>query len=65
MGQFYFVLFNKSIKLQEAEAQAGNKSIPGRGVTLQMLLEEKMLEPGNAAMTIEYLVCMTTEDLYN
>lgn len=30
--------------------------MPGRGVTLQMLLEEKMLEPGHAAMTIEYLV---------
>ncbi|KAM3964832.1 uncharacterized protein ACR2FA_001228 [Aphomia sociella] len=40
---------------EECEAQAGNKSIPGRGVTLQMLLEEKMLEPGTAAMTIEYL----------
>lgn len=38
------------------ETQSGSKSIPGRGVTLQMLLEEKMLEPGNAAMTIEYLV---------
>ncbi|XP_059060510.1 MPN domain-containing protein CG4751 [Achroia grisella] len=40
---------------EECEAQAGNKSIPGRGVTLQMLLEDKMLEPGIAAMTIEYL----------
>lgn len=30
--------------------------MPGRGVTLQMLLEDKMLEPGTAAMTIEYLV---------
>ncbi|XP_052747630.1 MPN domain-containing protein CG4751 [Galleria mellonella] len=40
---------------EENEAQTGNKSIPGRGVTLQMLLEEKMLEPGTAAMTIEYL----------
>ncbi|XP_053606231.1 MPN domain-containing protein CG4751 [Plodia interpunctella] len=40
---------------EEAEAQAGSKSMPGRGVTLQMLLEEKMLEPGTAAMTIEYL----------
>ncbi|KAL0849265.1 hypothetical protein ABMA28_013594 [Loxostege sticticalis] len=40
---------------EECETQAGNKSIPGRGVTLQMLLEEKMLEPGTAAMTIEYL----------
>lgn len=41
---------------QESEAQPGSKSLPGRGVTLQMLLEEKMLEPGTAAMTIEYLV---------
>lgn len=40
---------------EENEAQPGNKSMPGRGVTLQMLLEEKMLEPGTAAMTIEYL----------
>ncbi|XP_063617606.1 MPN domain-containing protein CG4751 isoform X1 [Cydia splendana] len=40
---------------EESETQPGNKSTPGRGVTLQMLLEEKMLEPGNAAMTIEYL----------
>ncbi|XP_075992368.1 uncharacterized protein LOC142987467 [Anticarsia gemmatalis] len=40
---------------EESEAQPGNKSMPGRGVTLQMLLEEKMLEPGTAAMTIEYL----------
>ncbi|XP_050362371.1 MPN domain-containing protein CG4751 [Nymphalis io] len=40
---------------EESEAQPGNKSIPGRGVTLQMLLEDKMLEPGIAAMTIEYL----------
>ncbi|CAH2066866.1 unnamed protein product, partial [Iphiclides podalirius] len=40
---------------EESEAQPGNKSMPGRGVTLQMLLEEKMLVPGIAAMTIEYL----------
>ncbi|KAG7311456.1 hypothetical protein JYU34_002498 [Plutella xylostella] len=40
---------------EESEAQPGSKSTPGRGVTLQMLLEDKMLEPGNAAMTIEYL----------
>ncbi|XP_041976436.1 MPN domain-containing protein CG4751 [Aricia agestis] len=40
---------------EESEAQPGGKSLPGRGVTLQMLLDEKMLEPGNAAMTIEYL----------
>nr|XP_026487617.1 MPN domain-containing protein CG4751 [Vanessa tameamea] len=40
---------------EESETQPGNKSIPGRGVTLQMLLEDKMLEPGTAAMTIEYL----------
>ncbi|CAH2243518.1 MPN domain-containing protein CG4751 [Pararge aegeria] len=40
---------------EESEAQPGSKSMPGRGVTLQMLLEEKMLEPGTAAMTIEYL----------
>ncbi|XP_063376313.1 MPN domain-containing protein CG4751 [Cydia fagiglandana] len=40
---------------EESETQPGSKSTPGRGVTLQMLLEEKMLEPGNAAMTIEYL----------
>ncbi|XP_063529251.1 MPN domain-containing protein CG4751 [Cydia strobilella] len=40
---------------EESETQLGSKSTPGRGVTLQMLLEEKMLEPGNAAMTIEYL----------
>ncbi|CAK1549969.1 unnamed protein product [Leptosia nina] len=40
---------------EESEAQTGNKSTPGRCVTLQMLLEEKMLEPGIAAMTIEYL----------
>ncbi|XP_023936619.2 MPN domain-containing protein CG4751 [Bicyclus anynana] len=40
---------------EESEAQQGSKSMPGRGVTLQMLLEEKMLEPGTAAMTIEYL----------
>lgn len=40
---------------EESEAQTGNKSMPGRGVTLQMLLEDKMLEPGIAAMTIEYL----------
>ncbi|KAI8427952.1 hypothetical protein MSG28_002272 [Choristoneura fumiferana] len=41
---------------EESETQAGSKSTPGRGVTLQMLLAEKMLEPGNAAMTIEYLM---------
>lgn len=46
---------------QESETQAGSKSMPGRGVTLQMLLEEKMLEPGNAAMTIEYLVSILTK----
>ncbi|XP_038207668.1 MPN domain-containing protein CG4751 [Zerene cesonia] len=40
---------------EESEAQTGSKSMPGRGVTLQMLLEDKMLEPGIAAMTIEYL----------
>ncbi|XP_013168282.1 PREDICTED: MPN domain-containing protein CG4751 [Papilio xuthus] len=40
---------------EESEAQPGNKSMPGRGVTLQMLMEEKMLVPGIAAMTIEYL----------
>ncbi|KAL4708147.1 hypothetical protein ACJJTC_009926 [Scirpophaga incertulas] len=40
---------------EESETQTGSKSMPGRGVTLQMLLEEKMLEPGTAAMTIEYL----------
>ncbi|CAG9566833.1 unnamed protein product [Danaus chrysippus] len=40
---------------EESEAQPENKCMPGRGVTLQMLLEEKMLEPGHAAMTIEYL----------
>ncbi|CAF4758383.1 unnamed protein product [Pieris macdunnoughi] len=40
---------------EESEAQTGNKSTPGRCVTLQMLLEDKMLEPGIAAMTIEYL----------
>ncbi|KAJ0181897.1 hypothetical protein K1T71_002619 [Dendrolimus kikuchii] len=39
---------------EESETQA-SKSMPGRGVTLQMLLEDKMLEPGIAAMTIEYL----------
>ncbi|KAJ2953676.1 hypothetical protein O0L34_g1293 [Tuta absoluta] len=39
----------------ESETHAGNKTTPGRGVTLQMLLEDKMLEPGIAAMTIEYL----------
>lgn len=38
--------------------------MPGRGVTLQMLLEEKMLEPGNAAMTIEYLVKMCSYYLF-
>lgn len=39
----------------ESETQTGRQSMPGRGVTLQMLLEDKMLEPGIAAMTIEYL----------
>lgn len=29
---------------------------PGRTVTLQMLLAAKLLEPGPASMTIEYLV---------
>lgn len=42
-------------EFSDEESQAGNKSTPGRGVTLQMLMEEKMLEPGIAAMTIEYL----------
>ncbi|KAG6452555.1 hypothetical protein O3G_MSEX007669 [Manduca sexta] len=41
--------------ISDSEAHTGNKSMPGRGVTLQMLLEDKMLEPGIAAMTIEYL----------
>lgn len=51
------VIYSLHICLQESEVQPGNKSMPGRGVTLQMLLEEKMLVPGIAAMTIEYLVC--------
>lgn len=50
------VLFIGCNFFKESEAQSGSKSIPGRGVTLQMLLEEKMLEPGIASMTIEYLV---------
>lgn len=50
--------FRLTCYLQESETQTGSKSMPGRGVTLQMLLEEKMLEPGIAAMTIEYLVCI-------
>lgn len=51
------------LKFQESEAQPGNKSMPGRGVTLQMLLEDKMLEPGIAAMTIEYLVSTVISSL--
>ncbi|CAH0404858.1 unnamed protein product [Chilo suppressalis] len=46
---------NEDFSDEESETQPGNKSMPGRGVTLQMLLEEKMLEPGIGAMTIEYL----------
>lgn len=51
-----WLIFYVFYLFQEMETQSGSKSMPGRGVTLQMLLEEKMLEPGNAAMTIEYLV---------
>ncbi|CAG9784365.1 unnamed protein product [Diatraea saccharalis] len=46
---------NEEFSDEESEAQPGSKSMPGRGVTLQMLLEDKMLEPGIGAMTIEYL----------
>lgn len=55
-----FVSFKVLIKIflfQELEAHIGSKtSTLGRTVTLQMLLDAKILLPAEGAMTIEYLV---------
>lgn len=32
-------------------------AISGRGITLAMLMNENIIEPGSAVMSIEYLVC--------
>lgn len=46
-----------SAVLQESEIHTGSKTnILTRTVTLQMLLDGKILQPAEGAMTIEYLV---------
>lgn len=37
-----------------------NLMLTGRGVTTQMLIEEQILEPGEKALTIDYLVSFIT-----
>ena len=42
--------------LQSGRSARGRAGLSGRGVTLTMLMKEGLLEPGEGAMTIDYLV---------
>ena len=42
--------------LPSGRSARGRAGLSGRGVTLTMLMKEGFLEPGEGAMTIDYLV---------